>query len=216
MTAPTGNEGFLLAEDAAMKKLVSGMTVPNAQNPEGKPVQAWYRYPYDQREVTYPFITVELIGIAFAPDRAHSSGPVEVDYLPDLQRTGASSFQDYGLMVQTEFVPIDLTYQVATYARSPLDERRITYQLLSYGRLPLRHGWVHVPEDNTNRRLDNLGMQPADFLDEKRKTVFSKVHTLRMNAEITPDRGEDFRRVREVLFAEEFGSGNVEGKLLVY
>jgi hypothetical protein len=52
---------------------------------------------------------------------------------------------------------------------------------------PFRKGSIHVPADNTDRRLELLDWSTADLLDPEagyRKRIFRKVYTLQMSAEL--------------------------------
>jgi hypothetical protein len=52
---------------------------------------------------------------------------------------------------------------------------------------PFRTGSIHVPADNTDRRLELLDWSTADLLDPEagyRKRIFRKVYTLQMSAEL--------------------------------
>jgi hypothetical protein len=195
------NPGFLLAEDAAVKKRFSTIRVTDNRN-TSRPVKVFFRYPESETEKEYPFITVENIGLNHATNLQHSEQyyyfdtsvestnldvntfnyfPSETDRSGLLEELGTSEY----LSVES-FVPVDLTYQIATYARSALHDRQLTSQLLRYV-IPFRRGFIDVPEDGTIRRFDLLSWSNADHLDQEagyRKRIFRKIYTLRMTAEI--------------------------------
>ena len=54
---------FIIAEDLALKTLLSGITVSDDSN-ASRPVKAWFGYPdVEVRDQTFPFITIDLIDI---------------------------------------------------------------------------------------------------------------------------------------------------------
>lgn len=194
------NPGFLLAEDAAIKGRFSGITVSDDRN-NSRPVKVFFRYPDGETEREYPFITIELIDIVHASNRQHSEtilygstdplnpyeGPNSMTYWPSTLSTFASYANQGSLVTAHEFIPVDLLYQVSTFTRSALHDRQLTANIMQrIGRF--RWGFIDIPEDGTNRRLDLLDWITADLLDPEagyRKRIFRKVYTLQMNAELT-------------------------------
>ena len=200
----TGRTGFILAEDEAVKNNFAGITVNDDRNAQ-RPVGVHFRWPNQEIEKAYPFITVDLIGVDHALSRQHSDQYIYAyganmantghigassgfkywpDTTADLSTLGANGYQR-----TTEFIPIDLTYQVSTYCRDPRHDRQLAGILFSTGRIPFRYGYIEVPEDNTIRRFDLLGWQQSDLLDQEaanRKTIFRKVFTLQTTAELAP------------------------------
>jgi hypothetical protein len=169
---------FILNEDAALKSLLSGITVSDGGN-ASRPVAVYYGQPDKElRQQSYPYITVDLVGIREDTSRAHRGyGPIS--YLPD---TGVTL--DPNTQYNTGYpIPVDLIYQVSTWARQPRHDRQIIASLLSFGRLPLRFGQLYVPQDNTVRRLDVLGFSKRDSTEQD-KRLFSNVFNLRISAEI--------------------------------
>ena len=199
------NPGFLLAEDAALKARLSTLTVSDDRN-GARPVQVFFRYPSNETERAYPFITIELIDIVHARNRQHSeldlvyaktgtSNRTVINGRPNALRywpsrisnldtvAGSSGFE---FLKSNEFVPVDLLYQVSTFTRSALHDRQLDSQMLSTI-TPFRKGFIQVPEDGTVRRLDLLDWTTADLLDSEsgyRKSIYRKVYTLQMSAEI--------------------------------
>lgn len=198
------NPGFTLAEDAALKNRLANLKVSDDRSSD-RPVQVFFRYPDGETEKHYPFITIELIDIAFASTRAMSdvtyyytndtsltpqerAAGTSIDYFPseynegDLEGLAGES----GYISMDQFVPVDLTYQVSTYCRSQRHDRELTSQMLRYI-FPFRRGYIHVPEDDTMRRLSIVDWRTADLLDQEsgyKKRIFRKVITATINAEI--------------------------------
>jgi hypothetical protein len=184
--------GILLAEDEAMKAKFSHLHVPDPKAEGGsRRAQVWFGMPSTERERVYPFVTIDLIDIAFSAERAHSLEVINVDWWP----SEAETFQEYADANDIEvdpdhpygatvrFQPYDIYYQVATHARYALQDRHLTAQMLSLDYAPLSQlGTLHVPADNTQRWLDNEGWANADYLDAEGKVVRRKVYTLKVSA----------------------------------
>jgi len=171
---------FIFNEEEALKSLLSGITVSDSGN-SARPVGVYYGQPDKEvREQRYPYITLDLISVSEEVDRAHR-GAV---YIPDDTFYTPEGVTDGQL---TSFpIPVQLIYQVSTWARQPRHDRQLIAELLSYGRLPLRFGQLTIPQDGTNRRLDMLGFSKRDTT-ENGKRLFSNVYTIRISAEIFED-----------------------------
>lgn len=186
--------GFLFAEDEAIKKLFTGLTVSDDRE-EARPVQVFFRYPEGETERYYPFITIELIDIVHAKNRQHSESildthraghPNNLDYWPSTSSASAPSNTDFDSYKTTEFTPIDLLYQVSTFTRSAIHDRQIASQMLTTV-VPFRYSSILIEADGTSRRLDLLDWSTADLLDPEagyRKRIFRKVYTLQMTSEL--------------------------------
>jgi hypothetical protein len=209
---------FLLAEDAALRRRISGLFVSDDKEPV-RNVQVFYRHPEKETEKTFPYATIELLDISFAPERAVSevnyyfAGGVgltpeqqdkytSLDYYPshydasDLASlTGASGF------VSTEqFVPVDLLYQITTHTRNPVHQRQLDGLMLRRV-FPLRRGFIEIPEDGTIRRCQLLDWRSSDILDQEagqKKHLFRSVYTIEMGAEIPQADLIGLQRVLEV------------------
>lgn len=213
----TTRSGFLLAEDAALKDRLSGITVTDDKN-ASRPVKVFFRFPETETEKQFPFITIEMVGMTQARQLQHSerylyyahpdnAASVSVNssnylgYMPsELDATGMAALlngdnQQYLRMEAP--LPVELTYQISTYTRSALHDRQLTAHLLRYV-LPFRSNYLLIPADGTVRRLDLLGWQQADMLDTEaglKKRIFRKVYTLQINAEIPR---EDLTLIKQV------------------
>lgn len=199
--------GFLLAEDEALKKRLSSLTVTDDRE-NARPIQVFFRYPETETERTYPFITIEMIDIVHARNRQHSenelfyfntsggaSAPAGWDKRPNAltywpsESDGLSTItnkNDFKVIATNEFVPVDLVYQVSTYTRTALHDRQLTSMMLRKV-FPFRKSSIHIDADNTDRRLEMLDWTTADLLDAEagyRKRIFRKIYTLQMGAEL--------------------------------
>jgi hypothetical protein len=81
-------------------------------------------------------------------------------------------------------IPVNIDYQVTTYARQPRHDRELLAQLM-YTRLPLRFG-ILEPDDGTVRRLDVLDISKRD-VTEQGKRLFVNAFTVRVSSEIAPE-----------------------------
>jgi len=197
--------GFLEAEDAALKMRLADIPVADDDDPQ-RVAQVFFRHPVGETEKSYPFITIELLDITHARDRQHSMQDLyyasgigltsdqqlsltNIDYYPDEQNTADLDdlVEDSGFLSTDSYTPVDLVYQVTTYARSNQHDRQLTRTMLRRVTPFQGRGWIEIPEDGTIRRLDVQGWRPADILDGEagyKKRIFRKVYTLVMNAEI--------------------------------
>ncbi|MFY9240137.1 MAG: hypothetical protein WAO78_14930 [Roseovarius sp.] len=174
---------FLLDEDEALRDRLLGMTVSDNKNPT-RPVGVWFGQPDPEiRSQNYPFLTVDLIDISEATERV-MSGKIDPWYFePDID----PQTQGWSMYYPT---PINLDYQVTTFARQPRHDRQIVSQLLG-ARLPLRFGSLVVKAreksdgsyDGTVRRLDLLNVVKRD-MTEAGKRLFMNSFTVRVSSEI--------------------------------
>lgn len=190
---------FLLAEDEALKAKLSNVTVVAPREAGGrKRAKVWFGFPDQERERSYPFITIDLLDIVFANDRAHSAQLAPVDYWPSEYATFAEWATANGIpydpatqwpMVR-EFHPYNLIYQVATHARTSQHDRELMATLIGTAYIPDRWGYLQVPADGSERHLIREGFTPADYLEgagEDAKRVFRKVYNVSVTAEIPPE-----------------------------
>ena len=178
----------IINEDNALKKLLNGITVSDAGN-ASRPVGVWFGQPDIQiRQQSYPYITIDLIGVNEARERIHA-GNTTLNYVPE----GADPDKNY--IVQYP-IPVDLMYQITTFARQPRHDRQIMAQLFGPTRLPLRFGMIAIPEDNTARRLDMLRFSKRDTTEQD-KRLFCNVYTIQISSEFL--RG-DLEEMHQVLY----------------
>jgi len=202
--------GFLLAEDAAIKARFANIAVSDDRE-NTRVADVFFRYPEGEKEKSYPFITIENVGIVHNTRLQHSeqvyyyytgtgsasfpnSGsasagdPSFINYFPsemnEVELSGLLNGSPY--LKMDSFVPVTLIYQIATYARSALHDRQLTAKILRRV-APYRRGFIDIPEDGTVRRFDLISWANSDLLDGEagyRKRVFRKVYTIHMSAEI--------------------------------
>ena len=181
---------FLLSEDEALRNLLKDLTVTDQKSvtEEGptRKVGVWFGQP-DQEitEQKYPYITIDMIDIAEDFSRA-MRGKVKPEYLSDPTTIGESTEYDSELHDwEINYpIPVNIDYQITTYARQPRHDRQILAQLL-YTKIPLRFA-VLMTNDNTVRRLDVLDVSKRD-ITESGKRLFVNAITLRVSSEIAPE-----------------------------
>lgn len=201
---------FLLSEDQALRNLLVGMTVTDQKSvtEEGatRSVKVYFGQPDQEiRAQTYPYITIDMVDIAEAFDRA-SRGKVKPSYMsdpttgPDGETSYDSDTQNWEINMP---IPVNIDYQITTYARQPRHDREILAQLL-YTKIPLRFA-VLMTDDNTVRRLDVLDISKRD-ITESGKRLFVNAITLRVSSEIAP---ETYKKLYKALTLDVTGtSGN--------
>ena len=175
---------FIINEDEALKNLLQGITVSDSGN-SARPVAVYYGQPdKDIRQQSYPYITLDLVGVREDTERAHR-GLVNLTYTPEGYTPNLNDDDSINQPVNFP-IPVDLIYQVSTWSRQPRHDRQIMAKLFAPGRLPFRFGQLPVPQDGTNRRLDMLGFSKRDTT-EGGKRLFSNVYNIRISAELFPD-----------------------------
>lgn len=212
------NPGFLLAEDAAIKARFSNIAVSDDREPR-RVAQVFFRYPEGEKEKTYPFITIENVGLIHNTRLQHSeesyfysssvgasvNNPNFIDYFPSEMTASDLNelLEGEGVVYlkMDSFVPVTLIYQVATYARSAIHDRQMTSKILRRV-APFRRGFIDIPEDGTIRRFDLISWANSDLLDGEagyRKRIFRKVYTIHMSAEIPASDITQVKRVESVI-----------------
>ena len=121
--------GFLLAEDEAIKAMVSGITVPERPgSTETTEVLVWFRFPEGERQIRYPFITLDLITVepAFELFTSVYNNELEGLYQPSVSPTipplGPGGLTTYSI---PNYLPFRLVYQIMVHCRSSLHERTV-------------------------------------------------------------------------------------------
>jgi hypothetical protein len=205
---------FLLSEDKALRDLLVDMVVTDQKASSTqetvRKVGVWFGQP--DQEVTsqnYPYITIDMIDIAEDFQRA-MRGRVKPAYYEDPTIIGTATAYDPDLH-NWEInmpIPVNIDYQVTTYARQPRHDREILAQLL-YKKLPLRFATLET-DDNTVRRLDILDISKRD-VTEAGKRLFVNAITLRVSSEISP---ETFNKMYKVLQVTATGPTNDDSQII--
>ena len=168
---------FILDEDQALRNLLVGIEVSDQKaDASGTPrkVGVWFGQPdLEIRDQSYPYITIDLVDISEDPRRA-MRGLARPEYMRPDGVTDDTWAVDYP-------TPVNIDYQITTYARQPRHDRTILAALLA-SRLPLRFGTL-LPNDGTVRRLDVLDVAKRDQV-ENGKRMFVNIFTIRVSSEI--------------------------------
>jgi hypothetical protein len=204
---------FLLEEDEALRNLLKDMVVTDQKSvtedgPQRK-VGVWFGQPDQEiRNQSYPYITIDMIDIAEAFDRAHR-GRVSPTYYADpaTMTEGVDWNSDLHDKTMDYPIPVNLDYQITTYARQPRHDRQILAQLL-YTKIPLRFAVLNVGPDTqfgTVRRLDVLDISKRD-ITEQGKRLFVNAITVRISSEIAPTTFNKLYKVQELNVTGTTGS----------
>lgn len=185
---------FLLSEDRGLRERLQGITVTD-QKAEGgeqsRQVGVWFGQPDQELRVqAYPYITIDMIDISIDSSREHR-GKTNADYL---KPEGLTENQDFEINIP---IPVNIDYQVTTFARHPRHDREMLANLLD-GKLALRFGIIEL-EDGTVRRLDVLGVAKRDMV-EAGKRLFMNAITVRISSEIAQGTLKTLQKVQEVQF----------------
>jgi hypothetical protein len=185
---------FLISEDEALRNLLLGMVVTDQKAAAGadtnRSVKVYFGQPDQEvRSQSYPYIVIDMIDIAEDTARA-MRGFVKPSYLadPDVMPAvqGVNPETPYDSTVndwQIHWpIPVNIDYQVTTYARQPRHDRQILSQIL-YTKIPMRFA-ILEPDDGTVRRLDLLDISKRD-VTEQGKRLFVNALTVRVSSEIT-------------------------------
>lgn len=191
---------FLLSEDKALREHLQGITVHD-QRATGddvpRQVGVWFGQPDQElRNQSYPYITIDMIDIQRDADRemrGRITGSVEkFGYL------GPTEESDYGWDIELP-IPVNIDYQITTYARQPRHDRELLAQLL-YDKLALRFAQLSL-DDNTVRRLEVLDVAKRDSV-EQAKRLFINAMTVRVTSEIAQTAFMQYYKVEEVGLSE--------------
>lgn len=186
--------GFLLDEDRALRDLMKGIVVTDNENAT-RNVEAWFGHPDQElREQKYPYITVDLIDIQEGLDRVHR-GDLWLDNDPP-EWWGYPELPE-GEKWRTEMpTPVDLYYQIGTWARNPRHDREIIRSLIMGGRTSLRAGVLQT-SDKMYRRVDFMGFAKRDR-EESGKRLLNNIIRVRVSSEVPFGMVEQFQKVTSV------------------
>lgn len=175
---------FILAEDAALKSYLSGITVSDEKN-SARPVNVWFGYPdVEVRAQNYPFITIDLIDINYAANRQHSGIYYDSDYQGTIAAQN-NKFYQYELPRA-----YDLVYQVTSYSRHPRHDRALMFQLMN--KFPATHGFLDVPNSlgtsTAYRHMFTDSFSKTDSAEGQNgnKRLLRNIYTVRVTSEMTP------------------------------
>lgn len=175
---------FILAEDAAIKTYLSGITVADEKNAT-RPVKVWFGYPdVEIRTQDFPFITIDLMSVRNAVERQMSGNIYDGDY--------SGTINPVTNRYYTYEVPVayDLMYQITTYSRHPRHDRAIIFQLSQL--FPGMRGHLPVPNDlGTHTAYRHMFLESTMKSDRAEgengnKRLLRNIYTVRVISEMTP------------------------------
>jgi hypothetical protein len=174
---------FILAEDAALKSHIAGVTVSDEKN-NNRAADVWFGFPdVEIREQTFPFITIDLLNISQASDRQTSGYLYDSDYQGTVV-TSANTFYKYEIPVA-----YDLVYQITSYSRHPRHDRAIIFQLNQ--KFPGLRGHLAVPNalgTATSYRhmfLESYLKSDRAEGEHGNKRLLRNIYTIRVVSEMT-------------------------------
>jgi len=202
--------GFILAEEDALKLMLEEcLTLPDRTGAE-KPVRIWFRFPDSETTITYPYVTIDLIGIEPAYDLWHSEYPLykmsEVEeesdtghvsgyrlYDPSTSRDIALTADDPpGFFVRRNYLQYRLIFQLGLWSNNVAHDRIMTARMFRDIIQP-HPSWLHCPADGVWKRMETLGWTPADIPSQEgaQKRIFRKMFTISVQTDLPQDRLAD-------------------------
>lgn len=176
---------FLLAEDAALKAYLAGMTVTDEKE-ASRSVQVWFGYPdVEVRSQQFPFVTIDVIDMRQAFERQTSGIYYDVDYMGTTPQVAGQTYR-YEIPVA-----YDIVYQITTYSRHPRHDRQIVFQMTH--KFPGKWGYLPVDDElgtSTAYRhmfLESFVKRDTVEPDLGNKRLFRNIYTIRVVSEITPE-----------------------------
>jgi len=176
---------FIIAEDQALKTLMQGITVSDEKN-NTRSVQAWFSNPDPElRNQSYPYVTIELIGVEWANYRQASGFFIDNDRQGTVSPSSGEVFE-------------------SSYSRHPRHDRAIISHLLNNDFVANR-GFLPVPNElgtqTSYRHIILQDFAKRDTVEDGRR-LFRNVFTVLVTSESTPDSGDSVAWVEEVLINE--------------
>jgi hypothetical protein len=182
--------GFIIAEEEALKKHLEGIKVPTRPgSTDQTDVGVWFRYPEGERQIQYPFVTIDLLTVEpdyelFTSDFYQSpEGLYQPSFSPELPPLPDDGItRGYAI---PNYLPMRLVWQVSHFSRSALHDRYLT-SIFMTDVLPYRPFFI-TSVDGVERRTDRIGFQAADTIETTEsgtKRIFRKIYTISMLTEI--------------------------------
>lgn len=192
---------YLLDEETALKKKLQGMTVQDQRSRADnklRQVGVWFSQPDTElRDQAYPYVTIDMLGISKDPEREHR-GVVSPIYM----QPSAADLNGKGFIINYP-IPVNLDYQITTYARNPMHDRQLLTQL-QFQHLWQRFGYLEVPFTDADgnpavnyRRLDVLDIAKRDFTEDD-KRLFVNAVTVRISSEVAQTTIDDLYKAQRI------------------
>jgi hypothetical protein len=187
---------FLLSEDKALRESLQGITVTDQKADAAetsRPVGVWFGQPDQEiRTQSYPYITIDMVDISRDAER-EMRGMVSSEFINGAEYLVPDNVDpEKGWEIELP-IPVNIDYQITTYARHPRHDREIIAQLL-YQKLPFRFGQLSL-DDGTLRRLEVMDVSKRD-LTEQAKRLFVNAVTVRVVSEVAQKSINELYRVQ--------------------
>lgn len=176
-------QGWILDEDRALRDLMKGMVVSDQEN-RTRNVDAWFGHPDKElRAQDYPYVTIDLLQIQEDTGRTQRGDLwIVKEAVPKWWGLKPLETWQIGYLLEMP-TPVDLDYQISTWARNPRHDRQILFQMITGGRTMLRNGLLYTA-DGKIRRLDLLNHTKRDTVEEGGKRLFNNVFRVRVSSEV--------------------------------
>ena len=178
------SDGFIVAEDNALKNLLKGIKVKDNKN-QNRDVTVWFGYPdVEIRDQSFPYITIDLIDVVPANNRQTYGYLIDDDYQGTIAPVTGRTYQ------YTIPVAYDLVYQVTSWARHPRHDRALMHALLT--KLPSKYGYLIVPNqlgtENSSRSMFLDGFVKRDTVESEtgNRRLLRNVFSVRVVSQMTP------------------------------
>jgi hypothetical protein len=207
---------WLINEDRAVKAKLQGLSVTDANAPDGRPVEVRYRVPeVELAKQTFPLIVIEHAGIEKADEREHR-GQVWLPYAPEgttgWWEDGTTSYDVRDSRYLVDYpIPYDIRYRISVFTRLSEHDIVLASRMAQPDKVPARFGFLEIPEDGTVRRLDLLGgPELADSRDENGKRLFRREYLISVSSEMLPAVADAYVRATSVALDFEYFTDHVE------
>jgi hypothetical protein len=188
--------------------LEATVRLPDGRGTE-KPVRTWFRFPDSATQITYPYITIDLIGIEPAYDLWHSEyalyrdSEVEEDsntgevsghrlYDPSTSPNIGLTDQDPpDFFLRRNYLQYRLFFQLGLWCDNVAHDRILTARMFRDIVMP-HPSWLHCPADGVWKRMETISWTPADIPPQEgaSKRIFRKIYTISVQTDIPQDRLE--------------------------
>lgn len=193
---------FILDEENALRKALLGITVSDQRDGDRRVNVRFAQPDLEIGRQSFPFITIDLIDVRRAPEREHRGIAAPAYDMPADAIPGRWQI-DYP-------IPVDLIFQITTYARHVIHDRKMLSAILTE-KAPFRFGALY-PDDNTVRRLDvlDVSLRPET---EAGKRLFKNAITVAVTSELPPVTSAKYEPVLNRFITFGFTVGAQPGNL---
>lgn len=186
---------FIFNEDMALKNKLQGLSVIDANAPQGREVKVRFRLPEDElATMTYPCIIIEHLPLSFAPERQSRAEFFQLPYAPEglpiWWDQNATSFDPNGSPYYSYFpIAVNLDYRITIYCRKMSEHLQpLLTALAMQPYLPFQFGFLKVPQDGTIRNMFLMEGPVIEYgKDGDGKRLFRASYMVRVMSEVIPE-----------------------------